>query len=97
MKKKRFDLSSFFRFWVLFATVVLAIGIIRGEGAIDGYFALRKSRDRLLETVAKLQKETDELEEEIHKIKASKIYAKKVFKDKYHATDSGESIIFFAD
>ncbi len=76
---------------------VLVVGIFRGEGTVENYRALNKSRDRLLEAVAKLRKETDELEEEINKIKTSKVYAKKIYKDKYHATEPGENIVFFAD
>ncbi len=88
---------ALFKVWLLCAVFVLAMGIIRGEGGIETYFALEKSRNRLMETVHKLKKETDDLEDEIRKIKTSKTYAKRVFKDKYHATDTSESIIFFAD
>ena len=97
MKKRKSLLPSFFKLWLLCAAFVLLMGLLRGERGIESYFSLRKSRDRLVDTVNKLQKETDDLEEEIHKIKSSKRYAKKVFKDKYHATETGESIIFFAD
>ncbi len=97
MKKKKSILPSFFKLWVFLATSVLFVGILRGEGTTENYFALRKSRDRLVEAVDKLRKETSDLEEEILKIKTSKVYAKKVYKEKYHATENGESIIFFAD
>jgi cell division protein FtsB len=97
VKKKDLLLASFFKLWVFLAVSVLIIGILRGEGTTENYIALGKSRDRLREAVAKLRKETEDLEEEILKIKSSKVYAKKVYKDKYHATESGENIVFFAD
>lgn len=84
-------------YWFYLAMIVLLVGIFRGEGTADSYMALARSRDRLKEALAKIQKETDDLEEEIHKIKFSKEYAKKVYKDKYHATESGENIVFFPD
>lgn len=96
MQKRETILASFFKFWVLLGVSVLVIGILRG-GNSENYIALGKSRDRLLEAVAKLRKETSDLEEEILKIKTSKEYAKKVYKDKYHATEPGENIVFFAD
>lgn len=97
MKKREFYLGSFFKFWLVLTVIVLVVGILRGEGTTDNYLALAKSRDRLREALTKLRKETDDLEEEILKIKTSKEYAKKVYKDKYHATESGENIVFFAD
>jgi cell division protein FtsB len=97
MKVRDSFLNSFLNYWVLLAIFLLIVGIIRGEGGTDSYMALAKSRDRLKDTVSKLRKETDELEEEILKIKTSKEYAKKIYKDKYHATKSGEIIVFFAD
>jgi cell division protein FtsB len=97
MKKEKSILASLFKVWVSLALSVLIVGILRGEETSDNYVALGKSRDRLLEAVSKLRKETDDLEEEIVKIKTSKDYAKKIYKDKYHATESGENIVFFAD
>ncbi len=97
MKKPKSLLPSLFKFWVVLVISVLFIGILRGDGTTENYFALRKSRDHLREAVQRLRKETDALEEEILKIKTSKVYAKKVYKEKYHATETGESIIFFAD
>ena len=97
MDKREFLLISIFKFWIFLTVFVLIVGILRGEGGTENYLTLSKSRDRLLEAVGKLRKETEELEEEITKIKTSKVYAKKVFKDKYHATESRENIVFFAD
>ena len=88
---------SFFRIWLILSMSVLVVGMLRGEGTTENYLALRKSRDRLQEAVNKLKKETEDLEEEIVKIRNSKDYAKRVFKDKYHATEPGENIVFFAD
>ncbi|MBI2602121.1 MAG: septum formation initiator family protein [Deltaproteobacteria bacterium] len=88
---------TLFKFWLGFAILVLVTGLVRGDSGIRDYFSLRDSRDRLADTVEKLKKETEAIEEEIHKIKSSQSYAKKVFKDKYHVTEDGERIMFFAD
>lgn len=97
MKSKDSISIFFFKIWMCLAIVVLVVGIVRGDGAGENYLALRKSRDRLLEAVEKLKQETENLEHEIIKIKTSKDYAKKIFKDRYHSTEEGETIVFFAD
>lgn len=90
-------IRTLFKCWLGLAALVLVTGLLRGSGGIEDFFALRESRDRLAETVEKLKHETEALEDEIHKIKTSKSYATRVFKDKYHVTEEGERIIFFAD
>ncbi|MEZ4743613.1 MAG: septum formation initiator family protein [Bdellovibrionota bacterium] len=82
---------------IAFASLVILIGLFRGEHSIASYFALRESQTVLAEAVDKLKQENSGLEQEILKLKKSKSYAKKVLRDKYHITDEGEKIIFFAD
>lgn len=79
------------------AVGVLLIGTVRGETSIFDYFKLRKSSDVLEATVDKLKASNENLSEEIRRIKSSPEYARKVLRDKYHVTDQGEKIIFFAD
>jgi cell division protein FtsB len=80
-----------------FATVIIAIGIFRGETSIGKYFALTKSQVVLEETVASLRTENEHLQDEITRIKESKAYARKVLREKYHVTDANEKIIYYAD
>lgn len=77
--------------------LVLLVGTFRGEGSVLDYFKLRKSLGVLEATIDKLEAGNKELSDEIHKIKASPDYARKVLRDKYHVTDPDEKIIFFAD
>ena len=88
-----------YSFGLLIAVVFLMFtaGMIRGKNSLLDFFTLRESRLVLTETIAKLHEENHNIEEEIRKIRESKNYAKKVMKDKYHLTEDGESIIFFAD
>lgn len=84
--------------WVLiFGAVVLTTGVLRGEHSISSFFSLQTSKDVLSEAVAKLEKENNDLESEILKLKKSKDYAKKVLRDKYHIKEDDEKVIFFAD
>lgn len=57
-------------------------------------FALQDSQKLLAKAVENLDRENDNLAEEIEKIKRSREYSLKVLKDKYHLTEEGESIIF---
>lgn len=79
------------------AVGVLLIGTMRGESSIFDYFKLRKSSEVLEATVDKLKSSNEDLSEEIRRIKSSPDYARKVLRDKYHVTEQGERIIFFAD
>jgi cell division protein FtsB len=80
-----------------FGAAVLGIGMVRGESSIYNYFELRESREVLASTVAELEKENTGIAMEINKIKRSSSYARKVLRDKYHVTEKGERIVFFAD
>ncbi|MBP6218723.1 MAG: hypothetical protein KA436_09065 [Oligoflexales bacterium] len=86
-----------FKVLLLLSVLVLAAGNWRGDSVFGNYFSLLKSRNNLVLAVEKLSEETELLEQEIHKIRASPSYAEKIFKDKYHVTGEHESIIFFAD
>ena len=79
------------------ATLVIVIGILRGETSIARYFSLSKSRLILREAVTSLKTENESLTEELSRIKESKAYARKVLREKYHVTDDGEKIIYYAD
>ena len=77
--------------------MVIAIGILRGETSIARYFSLSKSKYILEETVASLKAENEHLAKEILMIKESKAYARKILREKYHVTEDGEKIIYYAD
>lgn len=76
---------------------VLAIGLWRGESGIRHYWDLVKSREVLQKTVDDLGRENAALTDEIQRLKSSPGYARKVLRDKYHETEDGEAIMFFAD
>lgn len=80
-----------------FATVVISIGVFRGETSIARYFTLTKSKQILEDRVSELETENAGLSQEILRIKESKSYARKVLRDKYHVTDDDEKIIYYAD
>lgn len=84
-------------FLYAFATIVILIGVVRGETSIARYFSLSKSKYILEETVAALKAENEHLANEIHMIKESKSYARKILREKYHVTEDGEKIIYYAD
>ena len=79
------------------ATAMILIGVLRGQTSIASYFSLIKSKHILEETVQNLQNENEKLSEEITRIKESKSYARKVLREKYHVTEEGEKIIYYAD
>lgn len=80
-----------------FAALVIAVGVFRGETSIARYFSLSKSKRILEERVMELESENAGLSQEILRIKESKSYARKILRDKYHVTDDGEKIIYYAD
>ena len=75
----------------------VVLSTLRGSGELFKYMSLQKNFHSLEMSIANLRLEAEELENEIHRITNSKEYAKKVFRDKYHITNKGESIMFFAD
>lgn len=84
-------------FLYCFATVVIAVGVFRGETSVGKFFSLSKSKVILEETVVGLKAENEHLAGEIIQIKESKAYARKVLREKYHVTDENEKIIYYAD
>jgi cell division protein FtsB len=80
-----------------FATLVITVGIFRGETSISRYFSLSRSKSILQERVSELETENASLSQEILRIKESKSYARKVLRDKYHVTDDDEKIVYYAD
>ncbi len=84
-------------FLYCFATIVITVGVLRGETSISRYFSLKKSRIVLEEAVASLKAENEQLAREVTMIKESKAYARKVLREKYHVTDDDEKIIYYAD
>ncbi|SMF66818.1 septum formation initiator family protein [Pseudobacteriovorax antillogorgiicola] len=86
-----------YRIIILMGALVLTVGMIRGENPISTYWELKDSQQILEETVSGLQHDVRSLEDEIYKIEKSPHYAHKVLRDKYHVTEAGESIVFFAD
>ena len=82
---------------ITLACITLLTGIIRSGMPISRYYELQKSRNILAKTVDHLKKETEDLEKETAKIKASPEYAYQVLRDKYHMTEPQEDIMFFAD
>ena len=84
-------------FLYCFATLVISVGVLRGETSISRYFSLTKSKVILEEAVSGLRSENEHLSGEITRIKESKSYARKVLREKYHVTDADEKIIYYAD
>lgn len=82
---------------VLAGIVIVNIGMVRGSSSFASYGELTKSRDLMRATVEGLRKENADLQSEIHRLKRSPTYAKKVLRDKYHVTDPDEDIVFFAE
>ncbi len=80
-----------------FGVLVLAVGMVRGESSISSYIELRQSHAVMVETVKGLSNKNIKLINEISKIRKSPKYARKVLRDKYHITEEGERIVFFAD
>lgn len=85
--------------YILFvwATLVFAVGMFRGQTSVSRYLSLKDSEIILTKAVEDIAKENARLESEIFKLKKSKDYARKVLRDKYHITDGDEKIIYFAD
>lgn len=84
-------------FLYCFATLVIAVGVFRGETSVGKFFSLSKSKVILEEAVVGLKAENEHLAGEISQIKESKAYARKVLREKYHVTDENEKIIYYAD
>ena len=77
--------------------MVLTISSLKGlQGALR-FSQLQKSRDLLIQANQKLEKEIKTINYEIEKIDKSKAYVRKQLKDRYHLTEKGEHIIFFAN
>lgn len=81
----------------VWATIVFATGMFRGQTSVSRYLSLKDSEIILGKAVADLDRENHKMEFEILKLKKSKDYARKVLRDKYHVTDGDEKIIYFAD
>ncbi len=81
----------------VWATLVLALGMYRGQSSISLYLSLKDSEIVLSKAVGNLKSENRKLEDEIFKLKKSKDYARKVLRDRYHITEGDEKIIYFAD
>jgi cell division protein FtsB len=77
--------------------LVMAVGMVRGESSVKGYFDLQQRRDVLKQTVDGLKTENAAIGDEIMRIKKSPAYARKVLRDKYHVTDEDEDIVFFPE
>lgn len=90
-------IKVFFSFLVAFASMVLVLGIFRGESSIMSYFDLVHTKTALTQRVEQLKEENQNLELEIKKIQESPMYAKKVLKDRYHTLNDNESLIFLPD
>ena len=82
---------------VIASLLVLLVGSFRGDQNLVNYFKLKQTQTKLKEVVDQLELETEQIENEIIRIKASPAYARKVLREKYHVTESNERIIFFAD
>lgn len=77
--------------------LVLVLGMIQGSSDLSRYLELKSNLINLHSTVNKIEKENEVLDTEIHRIKTSPLYARKVLKDRYHVVEDNEDIIFFPD
>ena len=92
------DLDRSIHHILLFAAItILAIASFRGKTSILDYFDLKESALVLKDALNDIELDIHDLRREIKRIKESPSYAQKVLRDKYHITEDGESIIFFAD
>lgn len=82
---------------LVFAALMLLVGIFRGDSSYAQFLELQQSRVVLENVVTSLRHQNQELLTEISKIKESPDYARKVYRDKYHLVEEGESIVFFAN
>jgi len=85
------------RLLLIFGIVVFGIGIVRGRRSLTHNYRLERSAAVLRQQLAQLEAENRTLANEINKIKNSRSYARKVLRDRYHLTEHGENIVFFAD
>ncbi len=82
---------------LIWATIVFVVAMFRGQSSISRYLSLKDSEIVLSKAVNDIETENLRLENEIRMLKSSKIYARKVLRDKYHVTESDEKIVYFAD
>jgi cell division protein FtsB len=82
---------------LLTGLMVLGNGVFRGSQSVQDFFELRNNKQTMQSTVGSLKKQNETLRSEIHKLKTSPDYARKVLRDKYHVTEPGERIIFFSE
>jgi len=80
-----------------FGVAVLLNGVYRGEQSLQKYFELSSNLQVMEDTVENLEMQNKQLEQEIHKLKTSPDYARKVLRDKYHLTEPNERIVFFTE
>lgn len=85
------------RLLLIFGIVVLGVGIVRGHSSLRHKYRLERSAAVLRQQLDQLAAENKALSDEISKIKNSRSYARKVLRDRYHLTEHGENIVFFAD
>ncbi len=91
------SIKSQYYLLLVWAVLVLCVGIATGPTTISDYFELGKSRGTLESATHKLEREIDHLSQEIGKINASKAYARRVLRDRYHLTGANERIQFFPE
>ncbi len=77
--------------------LVLAIGIFRKSELVNNYFKLKKSSAVLENTVTQIEAENSALHSEVEKLIKSPEYIRRTLRDKYHITEEGEKIFFFAE
>ncbi len=82
---------------LLLLGIVLLNGSLRGESSFSDYFALKNSQQVLKQAISNLEQDIAYLELEIKKVNESVSYAQKIYRDRYHYTESNENIMFFGD
>lgn len=90
-------LTKVFTGIIIAFSAILLVGIVRGSIDTLRYFDLKKSFNELKQATHNLRKENQEIELEVHKIKTSPQYAKKILKDRFHMTEDNENIVFLED
>ena len=90
-------MGNVLRLLLVFGIIVLGVGIVRGSSSLTHKYRLERSAAVLRQQLAQLEAENHTLANEISKIKNSRSYARKVLRDRYHLTEHGENIVFFAD
>jgi len=92
---------AFFRFLPvslsLLASVVLLNGIFRTHTSVYGYKRLLHNKKIMLDSLEGKRAKNKSLENKIHRLMSSRVYARKLLRDRYHFREDGEDMMYISD